>query len=240
MLQIQDITKKFGGLVALDSVSFTVNAGEIFGLIGPNGAGKTTLLNVIAGVYKPDGGMVAFRGERVSGQSSYKICNKGIARTFQISKPFPAMTVLENVKVAAVFGRGGPAEDPEGKARGVLEFVEFPMPEDTLAENLNALQLKRLDLARALASDPELLLLDEVAAGLRPTEYQELINLIVRVRDSGVTLIVVEHVMRLIMQICDRLGVLYYGRKIAEGPRDKVARDETVIEAYLGEDYLSE
>jgi branched-chain amino acid transport system ATP-binding protein len=239
MLQIQEITKKFGGLVALDSVSFTVNAGEIFGLIGPNGAGKTTLLNVIAGVYKPDGGTVTFRGERVSGQSSYKICNKGIARTFQISKPFPAMTALENVKVAAVFGRGGSAEDPEGKARGVLEFVEFPMPEDTLAENLNALQLKRLDLARALASDPELLLLDEVAAGLRPTEYQELINLIVRVRDSGVTLIVVEHVMRLIMQICDRLGVLYYGRKIAEGPRDEVARDETVIEAYLGEDYLS-
>jgi branched-chain amino acid transport system ATP-binding protein len=239
MLQIQEITKTFGGLVALDSVSFTVNAGEIFGLIGPNGAGKTTLLNVIAGVYKPDSGTVTFRGERVSGQSSYKICNKGIARTFQISRPFPAMTVLENVKVAAVFGRSGPAEDPERKARGVLEFVEFPMPEDTLAENLNALQLKRLDLARALASDPELLLLDEVAAGLRPTEYQELINLIVRVRDSGVTLIVVEHVMRLIMQICDRLGVLYYGRKIAEGPRDEVARDETVIEAYLGEDYLS-
>jgi len=239
MLQIQGVTKRFDGLVALDDVSFTVNAGEIFGLIGPNGAGKTTLLNVIAGVHKTDGGTVSFKGEQISGLRPYKVCNKGIARTFQISKPFPGMTALENVRVAAVFGTGRQVQDPEEKARRVLEFVEFPMPEDTLAENLNALQLKRLDLARALASDPELLLLDEVAAGLRPAEYQELIDLIVRVRDSGVTLIVVEHVMRLIMQICDRLGVLYYGRRIAEGPRDEVARDERVIEAYLGEDYLS-
>ncbi len=239
MLEISEVTKRFGGLVALDHVSFTIHQGDIFGLIGPNGAGKSTLLNVIAGVYRPEGGSVRFKGEKLTGLSAHQVCHKGIARTFQISKPFPKATALENVLVAAVFAKRKRPADPEQKARQMLEFVEFPLPFDTPADGLNSIQLKRLDLARALAGDPDLIMLDEVAAGLRPSEYQELISMIRKVQASGVTVVIVEHVMGLIMQVCTRLGVLTYGKRIAEGQREAIATDPAVIEAYLGEDYLS-
>jgi len=238
ILQAEHVTKRFGGLVAVDDVSFIVEEGQIFGLIGPNGAGKTTLLNVIAGVYKPEGGVVRFKGEKITGLSSYKVCQKGIARTFQISQPFPKMSALENVLVAAVFGNSKVVKAPEAWAEEILDFVEFPMPKDTLAMNLNTAQLKRLDLARALASNPTLLLLDELAAGLTPTELSELMDLVRRIRDKGVTIIIVEHLMRVIMQICDRIAVLHYGQKIAEGTPDEIAADQKVADAYLGEKYL--
>lgn len=238
ILEVDGITKRFGGLVAVSSVELSIEEGEIFGLIGPNGAGKSTLLNVIAGVHKPDAGSVRFEGEGITGWSPQKICKKGIARTFQISHPFPKMTVLENVLVAASFGNDTLLKDPQGRAEEMLDFVEFPMPKDTLAGSLNAGQLRRLDVARALASDPKLLLLDEAAAGLTPGELAELQALILRIRDRGVTILIVEHVMRLIMQLCDRIAVLQYGQRIAVGTPGTIAKDEKVKNAYLGESYI--
>jgi branched-chain amino acid transport system ATP-binding protein len=238
ILQVEGIVKRFGGLVAVNNVSLGVEKGEIFGLIGPNGAGKTTLLNVMAGVYKPDAGVIGFEGEDITGLSPERICRAGIARTFQVSRPFLKMSALENVKVAAVFGNRKPLEDPQAYAEEMLEFVGFPLPKETLAEGLNAVQIKKLDLARALASNPKLLLLDESAAGLTPTELLESMELIRRVRDKGITVVMVEHVMRAIMQICDRIGVLHYGQKIAEGTPDEITEDEKVADAYLGDRYL--
>jgi branched-chain amino acid transport system ATP-binding protein len=238
ILQAEGIVKRFGGLVAVNNVSLGVEKGEIFGLIGPNGAGKTTLLNVMAGVYKPDAGVIGFEGEDITGLSPERLCREGIARTFQVSRPFLKMTALENVKVAAVFGNRKPLQDPQAYAEEMLEFVGFPLPKETLAEGLNAVQIKKLDLARALASNPKLLLLDESAAGLTPTELMESMELIRRVRDKGITIVMVEHVMRAIMQICDRIGVLHYGQKIAEGTPDEITEDEKVADAYLGDKYL--
>ena len=224
--------------VAVNNVSLSLEEGEIHGLIGPNGAGKTTFLNVIAGVYKPDAGVVYFKGEEITGLSPETICRKGIARTFQICRPFPEMSALENVLVAAIFGNRTPMRDARAWAEEVLEFVKFPAPKNTLAKNLNTGQLKRLDLARALASNPELLLLDELAAGLMPTEIEEVMQIIQDIRERGITILLIEHVMRVIMQICDSITVLHYGQKIAEGAADEIAKDEKVAEAYLGEKYL--
>ena len=237
-LQLEGITKKFGGLTALDSVSLNVEAGEIVGLIGPNGAGKSTLLNVIAGVYRPTAGTVWFKGEKISGLTPDRTCHKGIGRTFQICRPFPKMSILENVVVSATFGCSMLPKDPEAEAREILEFVGFPLDSQTVAESLNTAQLRRLDLARALASRPQLLLLDEAAAGLTLAELTDLQHLIYRIRDQGTTVLIVEHLMRLIMQLCDRIAVLHYGQKIAEGTPSQIAEDETVTNAYLGEKYL--
>lgn len=239
ILETEGITKTFGGLVALNKVSLSVNPGEIFGLIGPNGAGKTTLLNVMAGVHKPSAGVVRFKGEVITGLSPEAICKKGISRTFQICQPFPKMTVLDNVMVAAVFGNRKKVADPRARADETLRFVGVSAPKDTLARNLNTMQLKRLDLARALASDPELLLLDELAAGLTPGELLELMDFVRQIRDKrGTTIIVVEHVMKMIMGISDRVAVLQYGQKIAEGTCAEIAMDKTVVDAYLGEKYM--
>lgn len=239
LLEARDITKRFGGLVAVNQVSMTVEEGQIVGLIGPNGAGKTTFLNSISGVYRPDGGTVRFTGNTTTGKASDHMCHLGMSRTFQISQPFPKLSALENVMVSAIFGHGDRrVPSPRAWSEEILEFVEFPMPPETTAENLNTVQLKRLDLARALASKPKLLLLDELAAGLTTGELDELMDIIHRIREDGVTIVVVEHIMRVIMGLCDHVIVIHYGEKIAEGPMETVAQDPRVTEAYLGEDYM--
>jgi branched-chain amino acid transport system ATP-binding protein len=240
MLHTENIVKNFGGLIAVNRVSTDVNEGEIFGLIGPNGAGKTTFLNCIAGTYKPTSGTVYFAGEDTTGAPAYEMCRRGMSRTFQIPLPFPKLTVMENVLVGAVFGdSGGSSKSPEQRAQEALEFVEFPPPLDIPAEQLNTVQLKRLDLARALACGPRLLLLDELASGLTPREQDHLMALVKEIRDTGITIIVVEHIMRVIHGICDRAMVLEYGSTIAVGTPQEVLNNPKVIGAYLGESYYS-
>jgi len=239
ILELQKLSKLFGGLIAVNDVSLAVEEGQIYGIIGPNGAGKTTLLNLIAGSLKPEAGAVRYGGENISASKPETRCRKGISRTFQISQPFAKMTVLENVMVAAVFGGGQRNSDsPRDRAVNALRFVELSLAEDTLAENLNTVQLKRLDLARALASTPILLLLDEVAAGLTQAELGDITLLIRGMRAKGITIVVVEHLMRMIMKLCDRIAVLHYGEKIADGTPEEISRDRRVAEAYLGENYL--
>jgi len=235
VLEAKDVTKQFGGLVAVNRVSIHVEEGEILGLIGPNGAGKTTLLNTIAGLDPPTSGSINFLGEATAGFTPEMMCHRGLSRTFQIPRPFPKMTVLENVMVASVFGnRDKKMVDPISHSRKLLDFVEFSMTEDILSENLNTVQLKRIDLARALASNPKLLLLDELASGLTEGELADLMTIIRKTRKMGITIIMVEHIMHVIMNLCDRLAVLQFGNKIAEGPTQEVARDPKVAEAYLG------
>lgn len=236
-LGTKNVTKKFGGLIAVNDVSFSVEKGEIFGLIGPNGAGKTTLLNVVSGIYKPESGSVIFRDGAITGLKPHVLARKGITRTFQIVRSFPKMTVLENVKTAVVFGNSQVTK-PEQRAIEVIEDLSFDLPINTLAENLNTVQLKYLELARALAAEGEVLLLDEMAAGLTTGELDGIINVIKRIRDNGKTIIIIEHVMKLIMDVCDRIMVLSFGEKIAEGAPCDIAEDQNVVDAYLGEEYI--
>jgi branched-chain amino acid transport system ATP-binding protein len=235
ILETHEIVKNFGGLTAVNHVSMTVEPGEIVGLIGPNGAGKTTFLNAIAGTYKPNGGKAIFDSHDTTGMAPEVMCHRGMARTFQIPIPFPKLSVLDNAMVGAVFG----AAPKRGKAarecaKEALDFVHFPVTLDTHAEHLNAAQLKRLDLARALACSPKLLLLDELASGLTPVELADMMELILKIRDRGVSIIVVEHIMQVIKGICERVLVLQYGTKIAEGTTEEVLQNPLVVEAYLG------
>ncbi len=235
ILETKEVTKQFGGLTAVNRISMHVDEGEIVGLIGPNGAGKTTLLNAIAGLNPPTSGRVRVFGEDTTGLVPEKMCHRGLSRTFQIPRPFPKMTALENVLTAAIFGnRTRKVADPIAHGRNMLEFVEFPVAEDIVSENLNTVQLKRLDLARALASKPKLLFLDELAAGLTEGELKDIIKIIHKIQDTGVTILMVEHIMQLIMNVCERLVVIQFGSKIAEGPTEEVAQDPRVAEAYLG------
>ncbi len=239
ILEVKDLVKRFGGLVALDHVSFSVYEREIVGLIGPNGAGKTTLFNCITGVYKPDEGKVIFRGFDVTGWPPHAIARLGMVRTFQIVKPFSEMTVKQNVMVGALFGKQTPRVDmdeAERIAEEILEFLGLEDKADLPAGTLNIHEKKMLELARALAAKPDLLLLDEVLAGLTPAEVEHMLELIARIRDEkGVTIIMVEHLMHAVMNIAERVIVLNFGRKIAEGPPEAIVKNPQVIEAYLGD-----
>lgn len=236
LLEVNDVTKRFGGLVALKDVSLYVEKGEILGLIGPNGAGKTTLFNVIAGTYKPEQGSIKFEGKDVTGWPPHKICKLGIARTFQTPKPFPNMTVYENVLAAYLFGCSQKkVTDVEQDITSILKRLGLEGKRNVPASGLTIYEQRMLEIARSLAIKPRLLLLDEVLAGLNPTETNQAINIIRELRSKdGITIVMIEHNMRAIMGLSDRVIVLHHGEKLAEGKPQEVANDPEVIKVYLG------
>ena len=236
LLEVKNISKSFGGLQAVRSLSFAVEPGEILGIIGPNGAGKTTAFNMIAGYFPPDTGEIRFKGENIAGLRAWDISHRKIARTFQLSKPFGDLTVLENAMVGGFHHQGSRAA-ARRKAEEVLGFVGMTDRLGTEAHNLTVVDRKRLELARCLATDPELLMLDEVVAGATPTEALAMMEVIRKIRDMGVTIIMVEHVMRVVMGLSHRVLVLHHGETIAIGEPQTVSRDPVVLKAYLGARY---
>jgi len=234
LLEVQGIGKTFGGLQAVRDLSFRLEPGEILGIIGPNGAGKTTAFNMIAGFFPPDTGRIVFKDEDITGLRPWDISHRKVARTFQLSKPFGDLSVLENVMVGG-FHHQGSRLAARQKAEAMLALVGMAHQAAMEANNLTATDRKRLELARCLATDPELLLLDEVVAGATPTEASAMMDLIRKIRDGGITIIMVEHVMRVIMGLSQRVLVLHHGETIAVGPPQAVSKDPTVLKAYLGE-----
>lgn len=248
VLELNEVTMRFGGLTAVNRVNLLLNENEILGLIGPNGAGKTTIFNMITGIYTPSAGKILFQGKEINGLKSYLLTRKGIARTFQNIRLFGELTVLDNVKIGGhVRSKGNlfgaltrlPAMAEERriaeKARSFLAFMGLAAKEQELARNLSYGEQRRLEIARAMASDPTLLLLDEPAAGMNPQETMALMEMIRRIRDKGLTILLVEHDMKLVMGICDRVAVLDYGEKIADGTPKEIQSNQRVIAAYLGE-----
>ncbi len=237
ILKVTRLNKHFGGLAACTNVDFHVEKGEILGLIGPNGAGKTTIFNLVSGALTPDSGTIAFKGANIAGLKPHEITRRGIGRTFQSVKVFSKMSVLENVLLGYHFGKMKPSnkKDAKEEAERILEFVELSRMKDSRAMDLILANQKRLEVARALATDPDLLLLDEMMAGLNPTEVAQAMELVKRIRERGKTILMIEHVMKAIMSICDRIIVLHHGEKIAEGVPENISKNQRVIEVYLGE-----
>lgn len=238
ILEGQGVTKHFGGLAAVSNIDFHIDQGEIAGLIGPNGAGKTTLFNLISAAFPISSGEIRFKGQKLNGLKPHQICKMGIARTFQETKVFSNMPVLQNVLVGAFFGSQDrvPGADAAREANQALEFVGLSAMSATPVKDLTLANQKRVEVARALATKPELLLLDELMAGLNPSEVSEAMELVTKIRDTRITIFMVEHVMKAIMGICGRIMVLHHGEKIAEGTCQEIAANETVIEIYLGEE----
>jgi branched-chain amino acid transport system ATP-binding protein len=241
LMQVQGVTKRFGGLQALTKVTFDLPQGQILGLIGPNGAGKTTLFNTLNGVFTPEEGRIIFRDKDVTGKKPYELAKMGMARTHQIVRPLNELTVRENVMVGACFGHENhPLSRASKIADETLEFVGLHAKRDQLASSLNVAQKKRLEMARALAAHPILLLLDEVLAGLNPSEVDGMIQTILNIRTQGITIIMIEHLMKAVMNVSDHIFVLEYGQQIAEGTPHEIVNHPKVIEAYLGDPKLAE
>jgi branched-chain amino acid transport system ATP-binding protein len=237
LLQCTEVSKEFGGLQALKKVEFTIKEGEIAGLVGPNGSGKSTLLNLISGVYKPDSGQILFQKEDITNLPAYKICAKGITKTAQTVQSFPEMTATENVLTSVLFNEKKFANKIEAlsRAQELLGFVGLGKEKyDVHTKELNVIELRRIQLAKALATNPKLLLLDELLTGLTPKESDEAIALIKQINKQGVTVLIVEHVMRVIMGLCSHVIVLHHGEKICEGTPEEVVNNECVIKVYLG------
>ena len=234
LLEIRGVTRNFGGLAALTNVTFDVQKGEILGLIGPNGAGKTTLFNVVNGFYSPTDGEVFFKGMNISGSKPHQICKLGLGRTFQVVKPLQRMTTLDNVIASAFLRSKSKAEATESAVEN-LRFTGLYEDRNIISKGLPLGKRKKLEITRALATRPEMLLLDESFAGLNPVEQNDLIEIIRKIREKGITIMVIEHHMKVIMSISDRIVVLNYGEKIAEGTPGEIGKNPLVIEAYLGE-----
>jgi branched-chain amino acid transport system ATP-binding protein len=236
LLQVERIIKSFGGLMALCEVNFEIHQGEIFGVIGPNGSGKTTLFNVITGFLKANKGKVTFMGKDITGLPPHQICRQGIARIFQLVKPFHQLTTLQNVMVGRAYGKDPATNIRRAKEEvaGILNFVGLGNKIEVIASQLTMAERKKLELARALAAHPQLLLLDELMAGLNSAETETAMNLVNKIKDSGVTVVMVEHIMKAVLGISDRIIVLNAGEKIAEGSPKEVVKNQLVIEAYLG------